>query len=271
MSIKYPRNGYIMAFDTLRKTMGGKSDLYEFLKMFALRNIKYDVFTFTGAQGTAVDGTDFWLADDSAGTSSANFAITAASGGYMQADTGTDDNGSVSLWSPLIYSGDENCGMEVRLQVDVVTDINFEVGFSDTAPEGSDASTVSDIDTPAATAADLAVIQKDTDQTLKTLAAITDGSGTNQNVAATTFVQSTVLVAGEWMDFRVQCAGNFAAFWADGKLEADHNVVNTQAVGALEGGTLLTAFTYWRTRHATVARFPKLAYWSVWQDVVENA
>lgn len=263
--ISYPKNGHILALDTLRKTMGGKSDLFEFLSMYAKRDIQMEHFEFTG-QGGFVNG-EYWTLDKNSGTGNANFAITAASGGYAQADTGTGDNDNVALWGPVIYSGDENCGMEVRLQVDDVADYNSELGFSDTSPEGSNASTVSDIDTPAATAADLAVIQTDTDQTLKTLASCTQGSGGSQTVAATTFAQNTILVANAYMDFKVQIVGNFADFWANGIREARHDVANTQAAGAVEGGVLLCPFTYWRTRNTT-AKFPKVQYFTVWQDRV---
>lgn len=264
MPLKYPRSGHILALDTLRKTMGGKSDLYEFLSMYATRDIQYECFEFTGSSGGLANG-EYWILETS-GTGNANFAITVASGGYAQGDTGTLDNGTTALFGPIIYSGDENCGMEVRMQSDAVIEANMETGFTD-AIEGSNASAVSDVDTPAATASDLAVVQYDTDQTLTTLAFVTDGSTASQNVAATTFVTTTALTAGSYGDFRVQCVGNHAAAWMNGILEADHNVANTQAAGALEGGVLLMPFVYWRTR-STTAKFPKIQYLSVWQDRV---
>ncbi len=263
-SIAYPKNGTILSLDTLRKTMGGKSDLYEFLSMYAARDVQFEHFEFTGSSGALTNG-EYWILETS-GTGNANFAITTASGGYAQGDAGTGDNGTCALFAPIIYSGDENCGMDVRMQSDAVIQANMETGFTD-AIEASNESAVSDIDTPAATASDLAVIQYDTDQTLETLASCTQGSGGSQTVAATTFVQQTVLTLNVYSEFKVQIVGNFADFWANQVLEAKHDVANTQAAGAVEGSVLLMPFVYWRTRH-TVAKFPKIQYLSVWQDRV---
>ena len=246
--------------------MGGKSDLYEFLSMYAHADVNMKNFQFTGAADFT--NADYWTVAKNSGTGNANFALVVASGGYIQADTGTGAGDSVSLVGPIIYSGDENCGMEIRVQTDDITSVNFEIGFIDAVP-GSDASGVSDIDTPAAAFSDGALIQLDDSQTLKTLAFITDGSGGSQAVAATTFASpaGTNMVNATWHTFRIQLVGNVAACWVDGVLAAVHDAGTTQSQGALEGGVLLAPWIYWRTRDST-ASFPKISQASVWQDVV---
>jgi hypothetical protein len=262
----FPERGDPLTKATLRRNLGGKSPLYEFLEYYATRDIQLEKHEFTG-QGGFVNG-EYWVLENSSGTGAANFALTTASGGYVQGDTGTSDNGSISLSGPVIYSGDENCGMECRVQVDAITDENFEIGFIDAIP-GSNASGVSDIDTPAATFSDGALVQLDTDQTLTTMAFITDGSTASQDVAATTLAApaSTNLVADTWKTFRVQLFGNYAYLWVDGILAAAHDAAATQAAGALEGGVLLAPWFFWRTR-STTAKFPKIQYVTVWQDRV---
>ena len=263
----YPRQGSILSLDTLRRTMGGKSDLYEFLSQYATRDVQLEKHEVTG-HGGIVSG-EYWTLANSAGSSAANFAPVVASGGYIEGDSGTTDNGSVSLRGPIIYSGDQNCGMEVRLQIDDITEANFEFGFIDATP-GSNGPGISNIDTPAMTASDGALIAYDTANTITTFAFATDGSVTNQNVAATTFVApaSTVFVNDKWLTFRIQIVGNFAACWTNGILAAVHDAGTTQSVGALEGGVLLAPWFYARTREAGVARFPRIQYMNVWQDRV---
>ena len=262
---KHPLNGSPLSQAELRKTMGGKNPLYEFLAMYAMRDVDLVKITFNDAHAASLTNGEFWILE-TAGTGNANFAVTAVAGGYAQCDTGDTDNASAAMFGTIQYLGDDQAGMEVRLQSDDVSEANIEVGFTD-AIEGSNASAVSDIDTPAATATDLAVIQYDTDQDIGGLAFITDGGTSDQNVAATTFTTLATMLDGTYHRFRIQLEDNFAAAWADGVLEANHNVVNTQAVGALEGGTALMPFIYCRTRVASAQQFVKVQSVTLWMDV----
>ena len=261
---KNPLQGSKMSQAELRKVMGGKSGLYEFLAMYATRDVQMHHFEFDDADGAALVSGEFWILEDSGGTGGENFAVTDVGGGYIQCDTGTGDNGSIGLFGKIMYLGDDQAGMEVRIQSDDVSEANIETGFTD-AIEGSNASAVSDVDTPAAAATDLAVITYDTDQTATGLHFVTDGGTANQNVAATAFVTKTDMVDLTWHRFRVQLEDNYAAAWMDGKLEANHNAINTQVQGALEGGTALMPFVYCRTR-AVAEQFVKVQYLTLWMD-----
>lgn len=257
-----PTSGSILEDRQLLKEMGNKP-LMQFLSMFAWNERFMHVGHGVSDFETAID-TGFWTVANSSGTGQQNFATQVAEGGYLQGDSGTGDNDSISNVGPIIYAGDRNVGMEGVIRIDDVSENNFEIGFIDAVP-GANASGVSDIDTPAAAFADGALIQYDTDQTAQGLAFVTDGSTASQNVAATTFTTTTAMVDATWHSFRIQMFGNFVACWFDGFLEAVHDASTTQSAGALEGGVLLAPWLYCRTRNTT-AKFPRLQYLYVWGD-----
>ena len=231
-----------------------------FLSRFATRDIESGKDDFDGALDTT-----FWAVANSGGTSAANFAVDAPCG-TITGDTGTTDNGSISLVSDFKFKGDQNCGMEIAIQTDIVADFNLEVGFASAVP-GSNASVVSDVDTPAITA-DAAILTVDTDQTLTTLAFVTDGSTANQDVKATTISGAPGLtngnfpVAATYMVVRIELSGNSAYCYINGKLVASHD---DDPQGNIEGGTGLGIWVYCRTR-STTAVFPKIDYVEYWQE-----
>jgi hypothetical protein len=259
----FPQNGFRMSEATLRKNMG-LSPLYEFLRMYAsddrvvLNNIP-GINNFPIAMGA------YWTPANSAGTSAANFASVVGAGpGYIQGDTGTDDDGSISLIGPIIYDGDHNAGCMFDIQIDAVTDYNLELGFIDAVP-GSNAGGITDIDTPNIAAADAALLAIDTDQTLTTLAFATDGSTANMDDKATTIAAPiTNFTAATRHRVVVQLFGNFAYCAIDGVVAAVHDA-SVDAQGCIEGGTLLAPWIYCRTR-TTTARFPRLYNFAIWQD-----
>lgn len=260
---KNPLQGSKLSQAELRKVMGGKSSLYEFLAMYASRDVQLTHFEFDDAYALSLTNAEFWVLETS-GTGNVNFASFDVGGGYIQCDTGTGDDGTAAIFGKIMYQGDDQAGMEVRIQSDDVSEANIETGFTD-AIEGSNASAVSGVDTPGATATDLAVITYDTDDSTPTLAFVTDGGTASQNVAATVFATTTVMIDLTWHRFRVQLEDNYAAAWVDGKLEANHNAVNTQVEGALEGGTALMPYVFCRTRD-TAAQFVKVQYLTLWMD-----
>lgn len=245
----------------LRKKLGGKSPLYEFLDYYAFRSTKFKYFDFLG---DTID-LDYWAVANSGGTGVANFAAAVIDGGAIRGNTGTTDNGSQSLVGPIIYSGDRNCGMWARVKFDVVTGQNWEIGFIDAVP-GSNGPGVSDIDTPAFTAADSAVLHRDTDQTLTTMAFATNGSTAGQPDQATTLTGITVPTAAVYMDVIVQLEGNnaycFVGDTTSGYTTVSHN---TDTDGHVEGGVLLAPWVYVRTR-STTAIVTDISAMAVWND-----
>lgn len=259
----YPLNGFRMSEATLRKQMG-HSPLFEFLRMQA----SDDRMVLDQAPGIChfpIAMSAYWTAANSAGTSAADFAAVVGDGpGYLQGDTGTDDNGSISLIGPIIYKGDLNVGVMFDFQIDAVTGYNLELGLIDAVP-GSNASGVTDIDTPNIAAGDAAILTIDTDQTIATLAFATDGSTANMDDKATTIAQPiTNFTAATRHRVVIQTFGNFAACFIDGVLAAVHDA-KTDPQGCIEGGVLLAPWIYCRTRNTT-AKFPRLYHFAVWQD-----
>jgi hypothetical protein len=258
----FPRSGFRMSEATLRRQMG-ISPLFEFERMYAsddrvfLNNIP-GINNFPIAMGA------YWTPANSAGTSAANFASVVGAGpGYIQGDTGTDDDGSISLIGPVIYQGDLNAGAMFDIQIDAITDYNLEVGFAAAVP-GSNAATVTDVDTPTVVA-DTAVLAIDTDQTIATLAFATNGSTANFDDKVTTITAPiTNFTAATRHRVVVQLFGNYAYCAIDGIVAAVHDAAK-DADGVIEGGTLVAPWIYCRTR-TTAARFPRLYNFAIWQD-----
>ena len=256
LSPRYPLKGRPMDARELDK-IGAKGPLREFLARLSYPDQYFKVHEFDEDTINA----DYWALANSGGTSAADFAVmaTTVQCGTIQGDTGTTDNGSISLVGPLIFKGDQNAGMHVRLKVDAVTGYNLEVGFIDAVP-GSNGSGVSDVDTPAATATDAALLQIDTDQTLATLAFVT--AGTSFTTTSTTLTTPiTVLSAATYADVRIQLVANTAYCWVNGVLAASHTG------SKIEGGTAVAPWIYARTRNTT-AKFVDVDYIALWQDRV---
>lgn len=259
----WPENGFRLSEATLRKEMG-RSPLFEFLRMKASDDIMLldntpGICNFPIAMGA------YWTPATSGGTSSANFAAVVGAGpGYLQGDTGTDDNGSISLIGPIVYDGDHNVGCMFDFQVDDPTGYNLELGLIDAVP-AANASGVADIDTPNIAAGDGAILTIDTDQTLATLAFATDGSTASMDDKATTITAPiTNFTAATRHRVIIQTFGNYAAVNIDGIWAAVHDA-KVDPDGCIEGGVLLAPWIYCRTRNTT-AKFPRLYHFAIWQD-----
>jgi hypothetical protein len=241
-----------------------KGGLYRFLEFNAFRDVMCWVDDFNGD----VIDLNYWSVEQQGGTGDEDFATNIAQGavtgtGVIQGDTGTTDNNAVSLIGPIIYKGDNHAGMWARFSVDVVTDWNFEIGFIDAKP-GSNASGVTDIDTPTAVAANIAVVQLDTDQDLDA-AFLTKGSTANQSVKATTMAGFAPTNA-TYCEVMVQLIGDDAYAHASGAGSAQvaHNVrVGTNLAGFHEGGTPLAPWVFNRTR-STTAKFMNIDAIAIW-------
>lgn len=242
-----------------------ESALAQFLYPFAFRSVVFDLFDFT-LDGTATITDWFTLGTDANSTA---FAKSAGQNGRIQgtAGDGSTDDVAVAILTATDYSGDQECGMEVRWQVDDLTDYSFETGFTDPLSDDT-LPAITDIDTPAIGngGADIAVIHLDTDQTLKTEAFATDGSTSNMNVTATS-LGTRQPTAATYLATRVQIITNSASgFHFDNNFalleSAQHGAV---LASQIEGGVALTARFYGRTR-ATASTIYLLDYFAAWQN-----
>ena len=203
---------------------------------------------------------DFWVLSTD-GTATA-FAITPALGGTIRGNAGETDNGYLAINGPIIFSGDKNAGMEVRLKLDAITAVTFEIGFTDALSDET-LPAVTDVDTPATGngATDVAVVHLDTDQTLQSAAFV--GESTGSTYAAQKVNLAFTPTAATYFTVRVQLATDnaFCAIF-----DANGAVVKEGSLSlALEGATLVRPHVIIGTRSVS-DRVPDIDYIAVWQD-----
>lgn len=213
-----------------------------------------------------ISSTRWNLAADATATT---FAWSSGAGGRIAGATGATSGGYHALNGDVIWSGDKNAGMAIRYQFDVVTNLTFEIGFTDALTDET-LPAVTDVDTPATGngATDVAVVHLDASQTLTTAAFVGESTGTAyaaQKVNLGTWTPT----AAKWYTTVVQLSGD-NAFTA---------TYNTDVAGApvlvpgtnkglsllLEGGTLVRPHFIVGTR--TTASIATLVdFVRVWQD-----
>lgn len=210
---------------------------------------------------------DFYVL--SADATATTFAATSTPlrGGTITGNTGTTDNGFHSIKGLLAYFGDNNCGMEIRFKQDAVTGHAVEMGFTDALTDDT-LPAINDIDTPTITngAVDVAIIVKDTDQTLTTLAFVTDGNTADFNTTKTN-LGTQDLTAATYMTGRVGIAGDAAycgLYGADGELLqfASHGIATASSV---EGGDAVAPWFISGTRNTT-DKITDIDFICSWED-----
>ena len=190
----------------LEKAMGLHSQLAQFLWPHSLSaNRLFDDFN-----GEVIDLNLWSVPTGGAGGTIFAQRVADVEGTMIRGSTGTTDNTTVAIHSAANWFGDRNCMLETRFKLDVVTSLVLEVGFTD--PLTDEGLTIlSDIDTPtiANGATDVAIVCMDTDQTLITMAFVTEGS-TASMVPTKTDLGTRVPVAATWMTIRVGIIDNAA-------------------------------------------------------------
>ena len=195
-------------------------------------------------------------------------AGTPGLGGTIAGVAGTTDGEGMSIVGPAIWKGDNNCGMEVRMQLSYVTNMQFEIGFADTATNFKDP-IVSDIDVVTAGngAGDFAVIALDTAQTLKTAALVTLGS--TPYTVTKSLIGTFAPTVNTYFTARVQLVGDSAMaqiYNATGGLVAQTGISYVASgAGGIEGGTLVRPYVM-VNRVSTTSINPTIDYVRVWQD-----
>lgn len=256
------------SLESLRR-FAARGEMHRFLEFLAFEDVYFHIDDFD--QDTI--NLDYYALANSSGTSAANFAINVTGGtGVLIGDTGTDANGSISAIGPIIYLGDNHAGMWCRFKMDRVDLARFDVGFIDAVP-ATNASGVSDVDTPAVNMADGAIIHLDVAQTDTTVNFVTVGSTASQTVAATSFDLVTPVNA-TFMDVVIQLTGNDAhavlrtdsgSTSVNGSQTIHHNsrADANNSAGFVEGGVALAPWLYWATTSGT-AVFPQVDAIAVW-------
>lgn len=263
-------NTYGNHFRPLNNTQGhfgklgpSESALAQFLYPFAWRDVVfwYDDFT----QNIAANLSDHYTLGTDAGSTA--FAKSAGAGGRIQAVTEAAAADYVGILTAVDWFGDLNAGQEMRWQVDNQVDAEFHQGFHDALGDNT-LSVLNDIDTPSIQncAVNVAVIARDTAQTLTTTAFITDGDTSCFNTTKTN-LGTWIPVNATYHTTRIQLATNAAAamvFDADNALQtsAQHGCATANSV---EGGTGVQASLIYGTL-GCAAKTVTIDYWALWQD-----
>src|SRR3990172_1250188 len=116
----------------LTRGRGWNSELVGFLLPFARQDYIYLEYDFLETAITDSPNIN-WTIANSGGTSAASYTTKANDqNGAINGDTGTTDNGGISIIHDAIDSdAAANPGIHVIMQSDVVIDAGIEVGYSD--------------------------------------------------------------------------------------------------------------------------------------------
>lgn len=218
--------------------------------------------------------TNYWTTASTAGGDEVAFAVnltTGAGHGAITASTGATQNQAVNLIGPVIYLGDKNVGMWIRFKIDVMTDVEWEVGFVQ-GVIGSTASAVTDVDTPTVAMTNGAVVHMNTAQDLTTPAFVTEGPTANQGIKATS-LDAVTPVADTYMEALIQTQGDdvicmfqTAAAAAPHIATAFHNTrASGNSAGYIEGGTAVAPWAY-VLANGSAARLMSIDAVALWCD-----
>ena len=215
--------------------------------------------------------TDIYTVSNGGGDGAASPVVTAGVlNGVCDFVTGTreDSTASSELCSGLQFRGDHGAIMVACLQVDIITGVKIEVGFTDAL---DDPGAVATKETPAFNATDCALWVLDTTDNAywEGLAA---NNGTTSPMTTVEAAISPTAATYEWLmveliesdDTNGECAVEFSRYNAEG--ERTYRAIGGDA-GSTQGpnsNVLLTPWIYVEARNAT-SKTLRLDYWNAWQ------
>lgn len=214
--------------------------------------------------------TDIYTVSNGGGASAASPVVTAGVlNGVCDFVTGTagDSTASSELSTGLQFRGDHGCVAVACLQVDIITGVKIEFGFTDSL---SDPGAVNVKATPSFNAADCALWVLDTTDN-------TDWEGVaanNTSTAPMTTVEAAIQPTAatyEWLmveliendDSNNECAVAFSRFNADG-LRTFHQIGGGVDNQGPNSNVLLTPWLYVEARNGT-SKTMRVDYWNAWQ------
>lgn len=247
-----------------------ESELARFLYPLANRDVIYVFDDFIGGNNQEPGGADWnetiWVAGNSANGTAFAPASTQLVNGICQGVTGAYDQDTIAMYTALVWSGDNRCGMEVKLKVNDKENQSWEVGFTDALADSKEP-TINNIDTPTFHngGADVALIGQQTGATLKSIAYVTDGTTTDMN-ATKTNLGTRNMANTAYMTMRVQLDGDNSLCWLfdanDALIEsAVHDVLAKQ----IKGSVLLESRVLWEANTTSTVTVD-IDYWGIWQD-----
>ena len=266
----YGRHPFPSGFDHLELMGPRESQTNYFFYPFTWRDVTFLFEDFKGGgllEAGVADFNEGNFASGASNTGSVDIIATQLVGGVAQAAPGAFIADTVGIWGEDLWLGDQNAGCEFRYKIDDVDNQNFEVGFTDPLTDEKLVA-IADIDTPSVEngAADVALVARQTGQTLKSLAFVTDGSTANMNTTATS-LGSRNHVNAVYEGTRVQLSDDAAQGFI---IDANSAITELAAHGALigsriEGGTLVHPGLRVEAL-ANSAILVDIDYIAVWQD-----
>jgi hypothetical protein len=181
-------------------------------------------------------------------------------GGVLTTATGAVDNNYCHLTQDSPFDAGSRPGMEIRFKTDRVTDLTFEIGFTD-PPTDATLPGVTDVDTPATGngVTDIAVVHLDTDQTLTTAALVTDGTTA---AAAKSNIGTWSPTADTWHTVRLQILGSNKGAYA---IIDNNPALSASVVTGPDTAVIIKPYCLFGTRVATDTNF-KVDYFRYWMD-----
>lgn len=239
----------------LKRVRGGRDVLYPFLELLTpdiAHIIPSSIGEFVG------DTLHGGFQSTASGTSAVAAAIsTGAVNGAILLDAGTDNDGRSDLSLGLHCLGQLQAVLLCRMQVSRITDIKFEIGFTDVI-SGTDAGAVNVLATPSFNAADFVGWVMDTDDAGN--ATKPQGAGVDSTTAATKIEDAEIVapVAATYQTYIVALRDNstagstnakFMQLNADGRLEYESNWMEN----AVTETQLLTPWVFLQSRTGSSA------------------
>lgn len=253
----------------LTRGRGWNSELVGFLLPMAVQDFIYKEWDFMETAITD-DPNAMWTVANSGGTSAADFATVANSEeGSIISDTGTDDNGGVSIYADSVdLDAARNPGLHVRMKIDAITEVACEIAMTDASTD-SDTVTVTDQGDAAYTVAngvtDGYIVGFDTDTTTQNgFTLVTDGTtdgdeGVAIGAAATA---GSPITAATYFDVIIQGFANagYAVMLHD-PLNYGKGLATGPDTAKLMRPSIMT-----QTRSATTARFATIDLIRLWKE-----
>lgn len=211
-SPNYPLAGNTLTNLELRKRLGAKGPLYEFLSPFALGST---VNFFDDFALAALDLSSWTI--PAAGATATTWAITLAASGLLRGITGTTAATSgLKMNTPAVWLPTSNMGCEVRYRTSDITENRIEIGFVNAMPT-INVNMVNSLVTPTfTTTVDAALFVYD-----NASAATTSGLYTVDSTAVTGIAQKVLTttnrpVNATFQTIRLTLQGAIASLWVDG-------------------------------------------------------
>lgn len=252
----YPTAGNTLTNLELKKRLGGKGPLYEFLSPYATGSTVNFLDDFALA---ALDLSSWTVA--TAGGTATTWAITVAANGLLRAVAGTTAATSGNrATTPKIWTGSNNMGCEVRFKTSDITETRIELGFIDAVPAASTSTPcVNSLVTPTFnTVADAALFVYN-----HTGSTTTSGLYTIDSTAVTGIAQKAATttnrpVNATFQTVRITLQGAIASLWVDG--------VKLAVTSAAIKPTTTCVFQMSTLGNSTTSQNLDVDYVRVWSD-----